>query len=117
MCAQGMHRDRGQASVELVALLPLIALLVLGAVQVVAALNSWSAAHEAARAGARAELVGIPARDATRRALIGASPRGLDVHATTAGDGSHRVRVRVAMPRLVPWAPVPTVASGAEAGP
>ena len=117
MWSQCMHRDRGQASVELVALLPLIALLVLGAVQVVAALNSWSAAHEAARAGARAELVGAPGRDAALRALIGASGRGLDVRATTTADGSHRVRVRAGMPRLLPWAPVPSVTSGATVAP
>ena len=117
MWRQGMHHERGQASVELVAVLPLIALLVLCAVQVAAALNAWSAAHEAARAGARAELVGAAAHEAARRALVGAPARGLDVRASTGADGTHRVRVRTAMPRLMPWVAVPTVASAATAGP
>jgi len=117
MRKSGMHRERGQAAVELVALLPLIALLALGGVQVVAALNAWSAAHESARAGARAELVGAPARDAVRSALVGAPPRGLRIEATMGADGTHRVRVQSAMPRLLPWLPVPTASSRAEMRP
>ena len=112
-----MHCERGQASVELVALLPLIALLAMGGVQVVAALNAWSAAHESARAGARAELVGVPARDAARRALVGAQARDLHIASTTGADGTHRVRVRSTIPRLLPWLPVPTASSQAEARP
>ena len=112
-----MHHERGQAAVELVALLPLIALLAMGGVQVVAALNAWSAAHESARAGARAELVGVPARDAVRAAIMGAPARTLHVDATTRADGTHRVRVRSTMPRLLPWLPVPTASSQAEARP
>jgi hypothetical protein len=113
----GMHRERGQASVELVALLPLIALLAVGGVQMVAALNAWSAAHEAARAGARAELVGVPARDAVRSALLGAQARGLHIESSSRTDGTHRVRVRSTVPRLLPWLPVPSAASQAEARP
>jgi len=117
MRKSGMHRERGQAAVELVALLPLIALLAMGGVQVVAALNAWSAAHESARAGARAELVGVPARAAARAAIMGAPARNLHVDATTRADGTHRVRVRSTMPRLLPWLPVPTASSQAEARP
>lgn len=112
-----MHCERGQASVELVALLPLIALLAMGGVQVVAALNAWSAAHESARAGARAELVGVPAREAVRRALVGAQARDLHIASTTRADGTYRVRVRSTMPRLLPWLPVPAASSQAEVRP
>ena len=111
------HRDRGQASVELVALLPLIALLAVGGVQVVSALNAWSAVHEAARAGARAELVGAAGADAARRALLGAPSRGVRVRATSGADGTHRVRVQAPVPRLLPWLPVPDVVSRAHIAP
>lgn len=111
------HRECGQASVELVALVPVIGLLVLAGVQVAAALNAWSAAHEAARAGARAELVGVPARDAVRRALVGASALDARVRTTTAADGTQRVRVRLPVPRLAPWVEVPAAQSRAQASP
>ena len=117
MWRPGAQGDRGQASVELVALLPLIALLVVGGVQVAAALNAWSAVHEAARAGARAELVGATGADAARRALLGAPGARLRVRATTGADGTHRVRVQVPIPRLLPWVPVPDVASRAHIAP
>lgn len=113
----GAQRERGQASVELVALLPLIALLAVGGVQVVAALNAWRAAHEAARAGARAALVGVPARDAVRRAVVGAAVRDLRVGSTTSADGTHLVRVRSDVPRLLPWLPVVIASSHAEVHP
>lgn len=111
------RRERGQASVELVALLPLIGLLVLAAVQVAATLNAWSAAHEAARAGARAELVGVPASDAVRRALVGAPPGDARVQVTTTAGGTRRVRVGLPVPRLVLWAGVPAAHSRAQVAP
>ena len=110
-------RDRGQASVELVALLPLIALLAVVGVQVAAALNAWSAAHEAARAGARADLVGAPATDAARQALVGAQARDVRVRVAGGADGAHRARVQVGVPRLLPWLPVPAVVASARVGP
>lgn len=113
----GAHREQGQAAVELVALVPLIALLAVGGVQFVATLNAWSAAHESARAGARAELVGVPARDAARRAAVGVRPRDLRVQSTTTADGTRRVRVQSVVPRLLPWVPVPTATAHADASP
>lgn len=117
MPAWRSRREGGQASVELVALLPLIGLLVLAGVQVAAALNAWSAAHEAARAGARAALVGVPARDAVRGALVGAAPGDARVHATTTADGVQRVRVRMPVPPLAPWIAAPVVQSRAQVAP
>lgn len=116
----GVHRnrrERGQASVELVALLPLIALLVIVGVQVAAALNAWSAAHEAARAGARAELVGVPAGTAVRRAVVGAPADDARVRATTTPDGTRRVRVTLPVPHLAPWVTVPAAQSRAQVAP
>ncbi len=110
-------RERGQAAVELVALLPLIVVLAIGGVQVAVTLHTWSAAHEAARAAARADLVGASATDAARRSLVGASAAGMWVHATTRPDGTHRVRVRLPVPRLAPWIPVPPVESRVDLAP
>lgn len=110
-------RERGQAAVEVVALLPLIALLVVGITQALLALDAWGAAHEAARAGARAELVGVPARDVVRPRVLGTRFAGARVRVATTAAGAHRVRVRVAVPRLLPWAPSLTAESRAEVAP
>jgi hypothetical protein len=88
--------DGGQGSVELVALLPLLALLVLGLLQaVLAGYASWSAST-AARAGARAAIVGRDPLDAVRRA----APLG-GARATVRRDGD-TVRVRLPVPGVLP---------------
>jgi len=71
-----MGDERGQASVELVAALPLV--LVAGALAWQLALAGhalWLCAH-AARAAARADSVGRSARAAARSALPGSLERG-----------------------------------------
>ncbi len=88
--------ERGQASVELVAALPLV--LLVGAVVWQCALaghTAWLTAH-AARAGARAEAVDGDVGSAVRSALPGGLERGLRVER----DGG-RVRVRVRVPLLL----------------
>lgn len=106
------HRGRGeggQAAVSLVATLP--ALLVAIAVVAQAGLigfAAWSAAT-AARAGARAELIGAAPEAAVRAALPRALSRDARVRADAAG-----VEVRLRAPRLLPIAP--TVPVVAEAG-
>ena len=88
--------SRGQASVELVAILPALALCVLIAVHALpAGWALWSAAN-AARAGARAEQVGGDGEKVARRAL----PPALRGGAKTGGGGE--VRVTVAAPGLLP---------------
>jgi|SRR3954452_3849771 hypothetical protein len=93
----------GQASVELVAVLPAIAVsLVIAAQTVAVGWALWSAGN-AARAGARAEEVGSNAESAARRAL----PRPLrDGAAIRSDDG---VRVRVQVPALLPGVSLPSV--------
>lgn len=91
------HREAGQASVELVAVLPL--LLLAGAIAWQLALaghTAWMSAH-AARAGARAEAVGLDARTAAASALPEGLRRGLRVRRLRGGG----VRVRVAVPALL----------------
>lgn len=117
MSREAHSRERGQAAVEVVALLPLIALLVLGVAQALLALDSWGAAHEAARAGARAELVGVPARQVVSPRVLGARFAHAQLQVATTAQGAHRVRVRLAVPQLLPWVPGFTAQSWAQAAP
>ena len=83
----------GQAAVELVAVLPVLAALMAGVWQ--AALvghASWSAAA-AARAAARAEALGLDARRAARAHLPAPLERGLRVRASEGGAVIVTVRV------------------------
>ena len=68
-----MHTQRGQASVELVALLPLVVALLAGLWQAAVAGHAAWAAAGAAQAAARAVAVGADARAAARRRLAPAA--------------------------------------------
>jgi hypothetical protein len=99
-------RDQGgQASVELVAAIPVLLVVTLVAAQLaVAGYALWSAGA-AARAGARAGYVGGNAKAAARRSLPAPLRHGADV------KDSDGVRVRVRAPSLVPGLPsVPVTA-------
>ena len=89
-------RDQGQASVELIAVLPALLLATLVAVQLaVAGYSVWSAGS-AARAGARAAAVGGDVTAAARQAL----PRPLRAGARV--ERHDGVEVTVRAPALVP---------------
>ena len=91
------RRQRGQASIETVALLPVLLLAALACWQAV--LVGWtavSAAH-AARAAARAELVGDPPRPAAMAALPDSMRAGLALRS----DGQ-AVHVQVRVPAVIP---------------
>lgn len=108
-----MRGDAGQASVELVAMLPLLVAIALAGAHVLAAGAARELAGHAAEAGAIAVLRGGDAHDAARGALPRWSRRGLDV----------RVRGRAVRVRVEPLAVVPGVADllaatvTADAGP
>ena len=88
----------GQAAVELVAVLPVLAALVIGLWQVALLGHaSWSAAA-AARAAARAHALGLDPRAAARAHLPPGLERGLRVRAPSEGG---RVTVLVRAPSLV----------------
>jgi hypothetical protein len=88
-----MRCERGQATVEMVALVPAFVVACVVAWELVlAGHTAWVAAH-AARAGARAAVVGADARAAARSVAHGASVSVLD---------GGRVRVRVPVPLVVP---------------
>jgi pilus assembly protein CpaE len=94
----GSSGEAGQASVELVAVLPALVVCVLIAGHLVSAgWALWSAAN-AARAGTRADAVGGNARRAARSALPAALRRDASV------SGEERTRVSVPVPALLPGA-------------
>jgi hypothetical protein len=101
-------RQRGQASIETAALLPVLLLAALACWQaVLAAWTGVSAAH-AARAAARAEMVGGAPLPAASAAVPRSMRGGLTVTDT---DG--RVRVTLHVPAVIPGLDV-TLAADAE---
>ncbi len=104
----GRNGERGQASVELVAVLPAIAILLLLAAQV--AVVGWAlwSAEEAARSGSRAAAAGGDATRAARSALP--DPLRSNSH-VRAGAG---VRVTLTAPSLAPGLPPVPVAADAR---
>ena len=101
--ASSFRREDGTASVELVAVIPFLLLAVLVAAQIGLAGQALWSAGVAARAGARAALVGADAKAAAQRALPTSMRAGAQVR-----DGD-AVSVRVAIPRLLPGMPRLTV--------
>lgn len=92
-----MRRERGQATVELVALVPLLVAVAAAAFAVLAAGRASVAASAAAEAGAAAMLQGGDGADAARRSLAGWA-RGSTTVIIRAGDV--RVTVRPPFPLL-----------------
>jgi hypothetical protein len=93
------HRERGTASVELIAVVPFLLLAVLVAAQIALAGQALWSAGVAARAGARAALVGGDVAAAARGALPRSMRPGVEV------ESSGEVSVRVPVPRLLPQLP------------
>jgi hypothetical protein len=90
-------RERGQAAVEVVAMLPLLFLIALAACQVLVAGLAREAAHHAAQAGAMALLQGGDAAAEARAAAPDWSRRRLSISVS-----GRIVRVSVVPPALVP---------------
>lgn len=93
----GSTAQRGQASVELVAMIPLAVVALLAALQLLAAGATRELAGHAAGAGAVALLQRADARDAARDAVPGWSRTRIAI--TVSGP---RVTVRMRPPTLVP---------------
>jgi hypothetical protein len=91
-----MLSQRGQAAVELVALLPLVALVAAALLQAALAGHAMWAAAQAARAGARAAAVGADPRTAVRAALPARLAHGVRVRRGSTGE----VRVAVRIPSV-----------------
>jgi type II secretory pathway component PulK len=89
----GVNGERGQASIELVSVLPCVLLVAAVVWQLVlVGYTAWLTAH-AARAAARADAVGRDAEAAARSTLPRSLERGLEVDRT--GTGGVRVSVRI----------------------
>jgi hypothetical protein len=97
------HGERGTASVELVAAVPFLLLALAVAAQIALAGQALWSASVAARAGARAALVGGDAKAAARRALPTVMRDGAVVEEEDEGDGA--VSVKVPIPTLLPQLP------------
>ena len=104
----GFRREDGTASIELIAVVPFLLLATLVAAQLGLAGQALWSAGIAARAGARAALVGRDAEAAARRALPEAMRRGAEV------EDADAVSVRVVVPRLLPG--MPRVMVSADSG-
>ncbi len=91
-----MRAGRGQAAVEVVGMLPLLAAAGLAVLQLLAAGAAREYAGHAAEAGAIALAEGDDARDGARRSLPGWSRERLDVRV----DG-RRVHVRLRPPAIL----------------
>jgi hypothetical protein len=99
MPVRSLRTERGQAAVELVALLPLIAAGLLACVQIVLVGHTAWSARAAARAAARAHAIGADELKAARAVL----PSSLDRRVSLGGPASEgRVTVRITVPSLVP---------------
>lgn len=104
-------REDGTASVEMVAVVPFVLLAVLVAAQIGLAGQALWSAGVAARAGARAALVGGDAKAAARRALPSSMQQGAEIE-----DGD-QVSVKVGIPKLLPGLPDLTVGAKAALEP
>ena len=104
--------ERGQATVELVALLPLLAVLAGVLWQGLVAAQAVWLAGSAARAAARASALGADERAAAARVLPARLQRGLLVRRVTGGSGG--VRVAVAIPAVVGSGSLATVSARAR---
>jgi hypothetical protein len=93
------HGEEGTASVELVAVVPFLLLALLAVAQIALAGQTLWSASVAARAGARAAVVGGDPAAAARAALPPSMRHGAKIEE---GDG---VEVRVEVPRLIPKLP------------
>jgi hypothetical protein len=104
------HGEQGTASVELVAAVPFLLLALAVAVQIALAGQALWSASVAARAGARAALVGDDPKAAARRALPEVMRAGTEV----SEDDDEAIAVKVPVPTLLPQ--LPEVKVGARSG-
>jgi hypothetical protein len=102
--------ERGQASVEFVAAIPLVLVVTLVVAQLaVAGYALWSAGA-AARAGARADYVGGDGKAAARRSLPPPLRSGASI------EDSDGLAVRVKAPALLPGIPPVPISAKADLG-
>jgi pilus assembly protein CpaE len=106
MVSSGVSGERGQASVELIAVIPAVAALLVLALQI--AVVGWAlwSAEGAARAGARAAVVGGDVDRAARSGLPDSLRGGARISV------KNGVRVELTAPAVAPGLPAVHVAAG-----
>jgi hypothetical protein len=107
------HGEEGTASVELVAVIPFLLLALAVTAQIALAGQALWSASVAARAGARAALVGGDPRAVARQALPPSMRAGAEVEADPDG-GDEGIAVKVPVPTLLPH--LPELKVGARSG-
>jgi hypothetical protein len=105
------HGEDGTASVELIAAVPFVLFVVAVAAQAALAGHALWSASVAARAGARAALVGDDPEQVAKRALPTALRRGAEV------EDEEGISVRVRVPSLLPKLPPLRVAASSNLEP
>ena len=105
----GLRSSTGQASVETVALLPIVILVAALLWQALLVGQAAWLAGSAARGAARAHAIGADARDGAASALPARLRRGLTVRA-----GAREVRVSVEVPAIVSGGSVLAVSARAH---
>lgn len=108
---EAVRGEEGTASVELVAVVPFLLLALLAAAQIALAGQALWSASVAARAGARAALVGGNGAARARAALPAAMREGAQV------EEENGVSVEVAVPRLLSQLPVVRVEAASRLEP
>jgi hypothetical protein len=106
------HGEEGTASVELVAAIPVLLLALAVAAQIALAGQALWSASVAARAGARAALVGGDPKAVARQALPPSMRDGAVVEEEDDGGGG--IGVQVPIPTLLPQ--LPELKVGARSG-
>jgi pilus assembly protein CpaE len=94
--------EGGQATIETIGILPLLALMLVVTWQIVLVGLTFVFAGHAARTGARALAVGNPVASAATSGLPGAWRDGAQVQSSTDIDGNGTVSVSASIPLLVP---------------
>jgi hypothetical protein len=105
-----LHAEQGQAAVEFLAVLPLVAMLAAALWQAALAGHAVWMAGSAARAGARAQAVGGDPARAARSVLPEPLARGLRVRLGSGGE----VHVLLRVPAIVGGGAVATVGAAAR---
>jgi hypothetical protein len=108
------HGEDGTASIELVAAVPFLLLALAVAAQIALAGQALWSASVAARAGARAALVGGDPKAVARQALPTVMRRGAVVEEEDDGEGG--IEVKVPVPTLLPQLPVVKVTARSGLG-
>ncbi len=96
-------RQTGQAGVETIGVAMGLALLVLIGWQAIVAAHTWQTAQSAARVAARAGSVRAPVERAALAVLPDRLARRASITRVTEPGGRTRVRVRLAIPSVLPW--------------